>query len=126
MIPIYQSGCHFFQLKTLLGQNEEGKGLQMAKMMMLLFVPKLFYKLNMAFVPTETTEFFANIIRNSIKSRKESKIKMNDFIDYLTDMAKNVEKTETEDFESEFEKDAKLNNKVSVTSVVDLKGVELI
>ena len=41
-------------------------------------------------------------------------------------MAKNVEKTETEDFESEFEKDAKLNNKVSVTSVLDLKGVELI
>ena len=98
----------------------------MAKMMMLFFVPKLFYKLNLAFVPAETTEFFANIIRNSIKSRKESKIKMNDFIDYLTDMAKNVEKTETEDFESEFEKDAKLNNKVSVTSVVDLKGVELI
>ena len=86
-----------------------------------MFVPKLFYKLNMAFVPTETTEFFANIIRNSIKSRKDSKAKMNDFVDYLIDMARNVEKTETEDFESEFERDAKLNTKVCVTLVMELK-----
>ena len=82
----------------------------MAKMMLLMFCPKLFYKLELAFVPQETTNFFANMIRTSIKSRKESKAKMNDFIDFLTDLAKNVEKVDNEDFESDFEKDAKFQN----------------
>ena len=99
-----------FQLKTLLGQD--AGGLHMAKMMLLMFCPKLFYKLELAFVPQETTNFFANMIRTSIKSRKESKAKMNDFIDFLTDLAKNVEKVDNEDFESDFEKDAKLEKNV--------------
>ena len=103
-----------FQLKTLLGQD--AGGLHMAKMMLLMFCPQLFYKLELAFVPQETTNFFANMIRTSIKSRKESNAKMNDFIDFLTDMAKNVEKSNNEDFESEFERDAKLEEKENLTT----------
>ena len=68
-----------FKLKTLLGQD--AGGLHMAKMMLLMSCPKLFYKLELAFVPQETTKFFADIIRTSIKSRKESNAKMNDFIE---------------------------------------------
>ena len=103
-----------FQLKTLLGQD--ASGLALVKMMLVFFLPDLFYKLELSFVPKETTDFFANIIRTSVKSRKESNIRLNDFIDFLTDLAKNGEKTNNEDFESEFERDAKLEEKENLTT----------
>ena len=103
-----------FQLKTLLGQD--ASGLAMVKIMLVFFLPDLFYKLELSFVQKETKDFFANIIRTSVKMRKESNTRLNDFIDFLTDLAKNVEKVDNEDFESDFEKDAKFQKKVDFSN----------
>ena len=57
----------------------------------LLFVftfPNLFYKLKVAWIDPKTTDFFATIIKNSIKDRNESKEKKGDFIDFLTELGK--------------------------------------
>ena len=71
---------------TLIGQDGSSK--TMIKSLLILFLPRLMYTLNVSFVDPGTCEFFATIIRNSIKSRKITNEKKGDFIDFLTDLAK--------------------------------------
>lgn len=103
-----ETSVFYDQLKILLGQKK--KGLQFAKILLVFTLPKVMKILKIPFIDLQTQEFFANIIKNSIKVRKESKVKMNDFIDHLIEMGNGLEK-HREEFESEFEKDAALSEK---------------
>ena len=97
----------FQEVKTLIGQ---GKGAaMMLKMMLIMMCPKLFYLLKLSWLPKSTVDTFANLIRGSIKSRQETGTRMNDFIDYLNDVAKNKdEEVEDQEDKTEFDQDAKL------------------
>ena len=56
-------------------------------------------------------DLFANLIRGSIKSRQETGTRMNDFIDYLTDVAKNKdEDVEDQEDKTEYDQAAKLES----------------
>ena len=78
--------------------------------------PKIFYLLKLSWLPKSTMDTFANLIRGSIKSRQETGTRMNDFIDYLNDVAKNQDQeVEDQEDKTEFDQDAKF-----VTSLVKL------
>jgi cytochrome P450 len=66
-------------------------------------------------------DFIANIIRQSINTRKIENVKKNDFIDMLSDIIKNVENEANLEAEPEtqFEKDAKIKSKVTVQFTED-------
>ena len=81
----------------------------MAKMMFMILFPKLCYYLKMTFIPKTSMEKFAALIRNSIKSRQETGTRMNDFIDFLTDVANNKEpEMKDPEDETEYDQAAKL------------------
>ena len=94
-------------MKKLIGQ---GSGIyQTIKLLVVILCPSLAYYTRIPFFPIETQEFFSNIIKQSMKARKDGKTKINDFIDFFLDMAKNLEKDnkiEEVEAESEFEKNA--------------------
>lgn len=112
----------------MLGQNAGAKG--MLKLMFLFFFPRLFKLFKLAFVPPETMEFFANIIRNSIKTRKDQKVKMNDFIDFWLDMEKSAEKRQqqkldNDENEQDYDKDAQLGQHHSKVANTTMNEQEL-
>ena len=104
-----ENNVFYKEMLKLIGEGADKS--QMLRMMMVLYMPTLAYYLKTSFIPPDTTEFFADIIRNSTKSRRESGIKQGDFIDYFAEMAKNLEKNnklEEAEAESEFEKNAQV------------------
>ena len=115
-----ENNVFYNQMLTLIGQS--GNKFQMLKVMLVMFLPTLAYYLKVAFIPPDTTEFFANIIRNSTKARRESGIKQGDFIDYLADFVKNLEKNnkvEEAEAESDFEKDAQVKGEAPIQMMTD-------
>ena len=94
------------QMKTLIGQG--GGALTMIKVMIIIFFPTLAYYSKASFIPEETMNFFANIIRDQIKSRKLSQTKMNDFIDFWVEVWENNDDKNEMEAESEFEKNAQI------------------
>ena len=99
----------FQEVKTLLGQTKDAA--MMFKFMFIFMFPKISYLLKLSLLPKSTMDFFANLIRGSIKSRQETGTRMNDFIDYLTDVAKNKEEeVEDQEDKTEFDQDAKLES----------------
>ena len=109
-------------MKKLIGQ---GSGIwQTIKLLIVILCPGLAYWTRIPFFPTETQEFFSSVIKQSMKSRKENKTKINDFIDFFIDMAKSLEKNnkiEEIEAESEFEKNAAVKGEVQVLSDDELE-----
>ncbi len=96
----------FYQkLLCLMGQKKS-LGLTI-KIMIVMFCPQLAQLLKLPLIKTETMNFFVNIIKNSIKSRKAEKISKADFIDFFIEMEAGIEKLNT--FEDEFESNAKIH-----------------
>ena len=96
-------------MKTLIGQG--GGTMTMIKVMIIMFFPAIAYYSKATFIPDETMNFFANIIRDQIKTRKISGSKMNDFIDFLVEISEHNEKNkklQEAEVESEFEQNAQI------------------
>ena len=109
-------------MKKLIGQGA-GKS-QVIKVMLMMFFPSLAYYLKISFIPHDAQEFFVSLIKNSMKTRKESKTKLNDFIDFYIEMAKNLEKNnkvEEVEAESEFEKNAEVKGEAQAMTDEELE-----
>ena len=96
----------------------------MMKFLLFTMFPKLVNFLKVPFFDPEATEFLAGTIKDSIKMRRENKVKMNDFIDFLMETMDNLDKSSGED-ETEFSaytkaKNYKVTEKLSQQQVEDL------
>nr|AKH03529.1 cytochrome P450 3081A1 [Paracyclopina nana] len=98
----------FQEFKKATGAAQNGTA--MLKFVLLIFFPKLFYNLNIPLQDPKTMAFFADIIRKSMKERKEKK---NDLIDCMLDVAKNMEQSmeeaDEEAEETDLDKSAKIH-----------------
>jgi cytochrome P450 len=104
-------------------------GLGMFKMFMILVFPRLTDFLGMSFFEMEMQNFFSSAIKSSIKQRKESGEKRNDFIQLMLEAREDKLKTDENELDS-FEKDAVMvngegggNNKVSTADLLDDDGI---
>ncbi len=98
-----ESNVFYQQLKKLLGKDNPGG--RFLRIMLLVFLPKpLLQLLNVHFVEPEVVNWFADIMKNSIKARKESNVKLNDFVDYFVDLEANLDKLQYE--QDQYDKDA--------------------
>ena len=101
-------------LKILVGT---GGTRQMMTILVAMAFPWLSYNLKLSFLDAKATDFFCDMIKDNIQKRKESNVKMNDFIDHLAMIWKNKEFAihGENDEESEFEKDAKISKQSQST-----------
>ena len=76
------------------------------------FGRKLFDMFGISYFKVVETEFFYNVILESLKHRRESKIRRNDMVDLMLDAIKGELKHDEEQEMEQFEKDSKLNHVV--------------
>lgn len=85
--------------------GKEGQAKMIFAYMFINMLPKLSYALQISFFDNETSRFMAGVIKNSINARRTNKVKMNDFIDFLTETMDNLgkdNKLEEEEEETAF------------------------
>merc|ERR1712226_359558 len=104
--------------------GKEGQGKLMMKFLFFTMAPKLANLMKISFLDPETTEFLAGTIKKSIRMRRDNKVKMNDFIDFLTDTMNDLDKSTGEE-ETEFSaytkaKNYKITEKLSQQQLEDL------
>ena len=121
-----ENSIFYSHLKTLLGQNMST--FAMIKLMIFFTVPGILKIFKLSLLDSETQKFFVGIIKESIKIRKESKVKMNDFVDHLIEMGQNLDKLRVnkEDLESDFEKDALMNKTETLRKMSEQELEDLI
>jgi len=56
-----------------------------------MMLPKVAYAMNLALFDVESSEFVAATIRNAIRLRRENKVKMNDFVDFMLETINNLD-----------------------------------
>ena len=107
----------------LVGGENQGTKMMMTFLFIMAF-PKLGKKFKLSAIDEEATFFLVDVIKQSLKSRKESSEKKNDFIDLILAALKDEVQFEFED--DQFEKDAQIEKQKKKTLSQDELEIILI
>ena len=78
----------------------------------------------LSFAPQKETEFFYDMILQTLQQRKSSKVRRNDLIDMMVDAVKgDLEDEDAFEDEEQFDKDAKLQLEISKKTTLDIEAI---